>query len=103
MPISIDDIRAARSRLDDSAVVRPMPIDSSQSLSELSDATVALKMEHLQCTGSFKTRGAYNKLAQISPDTVDHCDAAQRPASEGRPPGATVRTQSCGAMDSRRR
>lgn len=76
MAVTLDDIRAARNRLDDSAVVRPTPIDSSQSLSELSDATVALKMEHLQRTGSFKTRGAYNKLAQISPDTVDRVVAA---------------------------
>lgn len=63
--VTLPDIEAARRRFDDPAVVRETPIESSRSLSALSDAEVHLKMEHLQRTGSFKTRGAYNKLSQV--------------------------------------
>ncbi|WP_157533120.1 pyridoxal-phosphate dependent enzyme, partial [Haloferax profundi] len=38
------------------------PIETSRSLEEETDAVIRLKMEHLQRTGSFKTRGAYHKL-----------------------------------------
>jgi len=76
MPLTLDDIRAARDRLDAPAVVRKTPVDRSQSLSELAGAEVRLKLEHLQRTGSFKTRGAYNKLSQVSPETVERVVAA---------------------------
>jgi threonine dehydratase len=76
MTVTLDHIRAARGRLASPAVVRTTPIDSNRSLSEMSGATVALKMEHLQRTGSFKPRGAYNKLSQVSPDTLDRVVAA---------------------------
>jgi len=64
--VTLSDIEAARRRFDDRAVVRETPLESSRSLSALSGAEVSLKMEHLQRTGSFKTRGAYNKLSQVS-------------------------------------
>ena len=76
MTPSLDDIRAARERLNNPSVVRETPIDSNRSLSEMSGAVVALKMEHLQRTGSFKPRGAYNKLSQVSPGAVDRVVAA---------------------------
>ncbi len=60
--VTIADIRAARERHDDDSVVFRTPIEESRSLSDMSGGTVRLKMEHLQRTGSFKTRGAYNKL-----------------------------------------
>ena len=65
MTVTYDDVRAARERLDDRSVVRRTMVDTSQSLSAMADAEVMLKMEHLQRTGSFKTRGAYNKLVQV--------------------------------------
>jgi threonine dehydratase len=64
--VTLSDIRAARDRLDDKSVVRETPLDRSRSLSQLASADVHLKMEHLQRTGSFKTRGAYNKLTQLA-------------------------------------
>lgn len=76
MPVSLDDIRAARARLDDPSVVRQTPTDPSQSLSEMAGAAVTLKMEHLQRTGSFKTRGAYNKLSQVPSGSVENVVAA---------------------------
>jgi threonine dehydratase len=63
--VTLPDIEAARRRFDDPAVVRETSIESSRSLSAFSGAEVYLKMEHLQRTGSFKTRGAYNKLSQV--------------------------------------
>jgi threonine dehydratase len=64
--IELSDIRAARKRFDNEAVVRHTPLETSRSLSRMSGADVHLKMEHLQRTGSFKTRGAYNKLKQVA-------------------------------------
>ncbi|AGB40019.1 threonine ammonia-lyase [Natronococcus occultus] len=66
--VSISDIERARERLDD-AVVQQTPIETSRSLHEETGAEVRLKMEHLQRTGSFKTRGAYNKLVQIGSES----------------------------------
>ncbi len=47
-------------------VIRPTPIDHSLALSELSGCHVWLKLEHLQHTGSFKLRGAANKLLTLT-------------------------------------
>ena len=74
-PLSFADIEAAHDRLDDDSVVRRTPVERSTSLDELTGAEVHLKMEHLQWTGSFKTRGAYNKIAQCG-DDVDQVVAA---------------------------
>ena len=68
MPVTFSDVAAARERLDDESIVTQTPLEISRSLSEMVDATVYLKMEHLQRTGSFKTRGAYNKLSQLAKD-----------------------------------
>ncbi|THE63179.1 threonine ammonia-lyase [Salinadaptatus halalkaliphilus] len=66
MNVTITDIRQAQRRCDDEAVVRQTPIETSRTLDDAVGATVRLKMEHLQRTGSFKTRGAYNKLAKLT-------------------------------------
>ncbi|PSQ20900.1 threonine ammonia-lyase [Halobacteriales archaeon QS_8_65_32] len=63
--VTLPGIEAARRRFDDPGVVRETPVESNRSLSAFSGADVHLKMEHLQRTGSFKTRGAYNKLSQV--------------------------------------
>lgn len=62
MNISLSEIQKAKKNLYDESVVRQTPIQTSRSLNDETDAVVRLKMEHLQRTGSFKTRGAYNKL-----------------------------------------
>lgn len=59
------DVEAAARRLYDNAVTTPLlraPI-----LDERLDATVLLKAEPLQRTGSFKFRGAFNRLVQLTP------------------------------------
>ncbi|MFW6153160.1 MAG: threonine ammonia-lyase, partial [Halobacteriota archaeon] len=71
------DIEAARDRLDDETVVKRTPIERSTSLGGMVDARVFLKMEHLQWTGSFKPRGAYNKLRYEQDHAgVEHAIAA---------------------------
>lgn len=61
---SLDDIRAAAARLD--GIALRTPLLRSPSLDELAGGTVLLKAENLQRTGSFKIRGAYNMLSQLS-------------------------------------
>lgn len=58
------DVQAAAGRLAGVAVATPLV--ESPSLSEAANARVFLKLETLQRTGSFKFRGAYNRLAQLS-------------------------------------
>ena len=60
----LDDIRAARTRV--SAVATVTPMEESHFLSELLGHDVHLKAENLQRTGSYKIRGAYNRIAQLS-------------------------------------
>jgi threonine dehydratase len=52
-------------------VIRETPVLSSRTLSERAGATVAVKAENLQRTGSFKLRGALSKLAALAGDCAD--------------------------------
>lgn len=47
-------------------IVRETPVDYSPALGAASGAEVWLKLEHLQHTGSFKLRGATNKMLALS-------------------------------------
>jgi threonine dehydratase len=60
-----DDIVAARELLRD--VISPTPLLHSRVLSEQAGGPVYLKCENLQRTGSFKVRGAYVRIARLSP------------------------------------
>lgn len=51
------------------AHIRETPLDYSPLLSQLGDCHVFLKLENLQYTGSFKVRGAMNKLLSL---TAEH-------------------------------
>jgi threonine dehydratase len=66
MPVTIDTIRAARERIASAIYRSPCPY--SLSLSRFCDAQVYCKLDHLQLTGSFKERGARNKLMLLSDD-----------------------------------
>jgi threonine dehydratase len=63
--MSVDAAHIARARVAVSDVVRPTPVLPSKTLSERCGGSVALKAENLQRTGSFKLRGALNKLASL--------------------------------------
>ncbi|HZC30083.1 MAG TPA: threonine ammonia-lyase [Gaiellaceae bacterium] len=62
------EIEDARARL--AGVARVTPVYRSATLSELADRDVHLKAENLQRTGSFKVRGAYNRISRLSGDVV---------------------------------
>jgi len=64
--ITVDDIRAAAAT--GTSVLKHTPVTSSAALSELSGGSIVLKAENLQRTGSFKIRGAMNKLASLGAD-----------------------------------
>jgi threonine dehydratase len=61
--ISLADVRDARERL--TGFVRPTPVQRPESISKVAGRTVLLKPEHLQRTGSYKVRGAYNAISQL--------------------------------------
>ncbi|PZA09326.1 pyridoxal-5'-phosphate-dependent protein [Rhodopseudomonas palustris] len=65
-PISIADVDAAADVLAPVAVRTPLL--SSPALDAATGGRVFFKPEVLQRTGSFKFRGAYNKLASLSPE-----------------------------------
>jgi threonine dehydratase len=60
----LGEIKEARSRLD--GVARMTPVYGTETLSKKVGRPVWLKTENLQRTGSFKVRGAVNKLATLS-------------------------------------
>ena len=60
-------VRAAADRLRD--IVRETPSVYSYTVSEVAGRDVWLKLENLQRTGSFKVRGAINKVAALDPAT----------------------------------
>ncbi|AEN06295.1 threonine ammonia-lyase [Halolamina sp.] len=66
MTVSLADIREADRRIEQAAGIRRTPIEYSETLGERIGAEVALKLEHFQKTGSFKPRGAYNKISQVA-------------------------------------
>ena len=58
-----DEVKAAAGRL--AGIARRTPLLSGTPLDELTGGRVLLKLESLQRTGSFKIRGAYNRLVQL--------------------------------------
>src|SRR5947208_2187028 len=66
MPVSLDDVHAAASRL--RGVVHRTPTFTSRTLDERAGARVVLKAENLQRGGAFKFRGAYNAIASLPQD-----------------------------------
>jgi threonine dehydratase len=63
--VSLDQIRRAREVVAD--VARDTQVIESRYLSRTTGGAIALKAENLQRTGSFKLRGALNKIASLDP------------------------------------
>jgi threonine dehydratase len=61
--IGLDDVTEAGRRV--SGVRRRTPVDRSETLSRIAGRPILLKPEHLQRTGSFKIRGAYNHISRL--------------------------------------
>lgn len=64
-PVGPADVEAAARLLED--VVLHTPVQGSRVLSELVGGRVVLKCENLQRAGSFKIRGAYTRIAGLTP------------------------------------
>lgn len=60
----LEAIKAAQERL--KGILLPTSLIESEFFSAKSDNQIFLKPENLQRTGSFKVRGAYNKIAQLT-------------------------------------
>jgi threonine dehydratase len=66
LAISFDDVAAAAQRL--AGVAHRTPVMTSRTANALSGGTLFFKCENLQRMGAFKFRGAYNALAQFTPE-----------------------------------
>ncbi|SFD88287.1 L-threonine ammonia-lyase [Lentibacillus persicus] len=64
MFIQLEDIKQAKENL--AGVIKDTPLQYSKTLSNRCGNAIYLKPENLQKTGSFKIRGAYNKIASLS-------------------------------------
>jgi threonine dehydratase len=65
--VTLDDVLAAAARIAGVLVRTPLLAPRTPGF-PLADRAVALKMESLQVTGSFKPRGAFNKIAALAPE-----------------------------------
>jgi threonine dehydratase len=61
--ITIDHINEAKKNLEN--VAQCTPLTKAPILSEIFNSEIYLKKENLQLTGSFKLRGAYNRIANL--------------------------------------
>lgn len=62
----LDDVYSAQQRIRD--LIYKTPLIESPELTEIAGSEVFLKLESLQVTGSFKIRGAANKILSLSDD-----------------------------------
>ncbi|MGY5860269.1 MAG: threonine/serine dehydratase [Candidatus Thorarchaeota archaeon] len=67
--VSFDNIQQARERIKEH--INITPLQQAPALSELTGASVSLKLESKQVTGSFKVRGALNRLMTLSREDAE--------------------------------
>ncbi|HWD84517.1 MAG TPA: pyridoxal-phosphate dependent enzyme [Solirubrobacteraceae bacterium] len=67
--VGLDDVRAAEARL--AGIAHRTQVLTSRTLDRRVGASILLKAEVFQRSGSFKFRGAYNKLASLTPAQRD--------------------------------
>ncbi len=70
MHVTLDDIQAAAARLE--PYLHRTPLLRSATLSRMAGCDLRLKAEHLQRGGSFKARGALNKLLTLDDTQRKH-------------------------------
>jgi threonine dehydratase len=66
LPVTFDDVLAARERI--ASWVRRTPVLTSKAIDERLGCRVFFKCEMFQRTGSFKARGAFSRLTQLTPE-----------------------------------
>ena len=64
--ITFVDVEEARERIKDQIYLSPFP--QSETISRMTGNRVSFKLENLQITGSFKERGALNRLLTLTPE-----------------------------------
>ncbi|NHU85318.1 threonine ammonia-lyase [Kocuria sp. JC486] len=64
LPVALEDVEHAASLLE--GVIERTPVAHSRALSRMLGSEVWVKAENLQRSGSFKVRGAYNRMAQLT-------------------------------------
>ena len=62
--VKLEQIQEARRRME--GVIHKTPLDRSRTFSTMTGCDLYLKLENLQKTGSFKIRGAYNKIQTLT-------------------------------------
>ena len=72
--LELKDFEAAADRLKN--VIHNIPLSTSATFSAMTGAEVYLKYENQQKTGSFKVRGAYNKIMKPAGASGRNCRAA---------------------------
>jgi threonine dehydratase len=65
LPVTIEDVRRAEAAI--AGAVMRTPMIRAAALSEMTGCEVFLKLETMQATGSFKERGALNRLLSLDP------------------------------------
>lgn len=66
LPVRLSDIDRAAGLLQ--GVIETTPVSHSRALSRMIGSEVWVKAENLQRSGSFKVRGSYNRMAQLTHD-----------------------------------
>jgi threonine dehydratase len=66
MPVSLSDIESAKKLL--TGIIKYTDLDHCPAASDILGSQVYLKFENTQFTGSFKIRGAYNKIMSLTQD-----------------------------------
>ena len=97
-PQTVTAEAVARARIAIADVAKRTPVLPSRTLSERTGAAVALKAENLQRTGSFKVRGALNKLAALGDGLRPRRDRGERRQPR---PGARRTPRACAACRAR--
>src|SRR6202163_462994 len=80
-PTVLQNIEDARRRL--AGIIRPTPMLTRATLARMLDADVRIKPENTQKTGSFKIRGAYNRIVTLSDEEKKRGVVAASAGSHG--------------------
>lgn len=65
--VTLEEIEEARVRV--TPILRPTPIEVSDSIAKLVGRGISFKPEYRQLTGSYKIRGAYNRISRLARGT----------------------------------
>ena len=92
--VTLQDIERARARIKDDIYMSPCA--HSETFSKLTGNKVYFKLENLQMTGSFKERGALNKILTLTDrGEARAASSPRRPATTRRASPITPRARAC--------